>query len=456
MSISTFTGLETALRGLMAHQQALDVTGENVANASTPGYTRETVSLAATPGLRTAPGVLLGTGVTVTGYERVRDTFLDVQLRAQTMLQGAAEATRDGLSQVEGVIAEPSDTGLGSLLDAYWGAWQDVANAPQDPATRQALVEAASSLADGFRGAASQLQTIQSQTAQAAQLTLQQANDDGATLQSLNAAIFDAHAVGETPNDLLDRRDQVLDDLARLGSIAVTDNGDGTLTVTFDGVTLTAGKVGYTLSESGGTISNSKPVPETAAPSATTGKLGALLALRDVTIPSYRASLDAIAAALIQQTNALHAGGVGLDGSTGNPFFAGTDAATIAVAVTPAQVAAAAPPGAPGDNANALALAGVRNLPVASLGNATVGGAYAQLVTTIGTDAQASRRASENAAVLVDSLSNRRDSVSSVSLDEEMTNLVRFQHGYQASARALSAMDDVIELLITRTGRVGL
>ena len=132
---------------------------------------------------------LLGTGVTVTGYQRIRDTFLDVQLRAQTMLQGSAQATQDGLGQVESVLNEPSDTGLNSLLGTYWSAWQNVANAPEDMATRQALVEAATSLANGLNNIASQLATIQAQTSQDVQLTLQQINADGQTLQSLNTAI---------------------------------------------------------------------------------------------------------------------------------------------------------------------------------------------------------------------------------------------------------------------------
>src|SRR4051794_29240042 len=101
MSISTFVGLETALRGLLAQQQALNLTGHNITNAQTPGYTRQTVSLQTSGGLQVGPGLLLGTGVNVTGYQRIRDQFLDVQLRAQTMLKGSADAKQDGLSAVE-------------------------------------------------------------------------------------------------------------------------------------------------------------------------------------------------------------------------------------------------------------------------------------------------------------------------------------------------------------------
>jgi flagellar hook-associated protein 1 FlgK len=468
MSISTFTGIETALRGLLAQQQALNVTGHNISNASTTGYTRQSTQLQASNALQVAPGMLLGTGVDVVSYQRIRDQFLDVQLRAQTMLQGASDASEDGLSQVEGVFNEPSDTGLNSLLGQYWGAWQNVANSPENVATRQALVEAATSLATGFNSVSSQLTTIAAQTATNTQLTVDEVNADTANLVALNTAIFNATATGNTPNDLLDQRDVVLDKLSQLGNVGMTDLGDGTLKVTFDGVTLVDGKVGYTLTESSGTIQNDMATPETATPGATTGKLGALIALRDTTIPGYRTQLDLIASTLITQTNALHAGGVDVNGVTqtggfdlaGNPgvaFFSGTSASTIAVAVDASKVAAATVTGKPGDNANALRMAALATDPTLSpLGGTTVNGAYAQLVTAVGSDSQSASRSASNAKVLVDALTSRRESVSGVSLDEEMTNLIRFQQGYQAAARALTAMDDALSLLITRTGRSGL
>ena len=202
-------------------------------------------------------------------------------------------------------------------------------------ASRQALVEAASSLATGFNSASAQLATISSQTGQSVQLTLDEVNGAAQDLASLNKAIFDAHAMGNTPNDLLDQRDLVLDKLGKLGAVSSTDNGDGTIKVMFSGVTLVDGTTAHVLSESGGAIANDMATPETAALGATTGELGALVALRDVTLPGYQSQLDTLAATLITQTNALQAGGVdangvtqtggfGLDGSSGVAFFGGT------------------------------------------------------------------------------------------------------------------------------------
>src|SRR5262249_36101610 len=154
--------------------------------------------------------------------------------------------------------------------------------------------------------------------------------------------------------------------------VSTTDNGDGTIKVMFDGVTLVDGQTQRSITESGGTITNDAATPETATVGATNGKLGALIALRDTTLPSYRSQLDTIASTLITQTNALQAGGVdangvtqtggvGLDGSTGKPFFSGTNASDIAVAVTAPQIAAASSAGLPGDNTNALRIAAMAN-----------------------------------------------------------------------------------------------
>ena len=176
MAISTFLGLETALRGILAQQRAIDITGHNIANASTPGYSRETATLVTTTPFQDTPSGQLGTGVDVQSYTRVRDQYIDVQLRSQMMLKGSYQAQQDGLNQVELTLNEPTDNGLSSLLSKYWAAWQNVTNAPSDMATRQALVQSAQSLAAGFNSLSSQLTTIATQTTQQQNLTVTQVN----------------------------------------------------------------------------------------------------------------------------------------------------------------------------------------------------------------------------------------------------------------------------------------
>jgi flagellar hook-associated protein 1 len=472
MGISTFLGLETALRGILAQQRAIDVTGHNIANAGTVGYTRQTANLVTTTPFEDYPSGLLGTGVDVAGYQRIRDSFIDIQLRAQTMRKGSAEAQQDGLNQVELSLSEPSDTGLSSLLGKYWGAWQNLHNTPESVATRQTLVQAAASLADGLNTVSTQLATVQSQTVQQQTSTVAQVNSIGTQIASLTTAIKTAQLIGQQPNDLLDRRDVLIDQLSELGNVTVSTTAGnpgtlGAIDVSIGGAVLvsdtTANTVGLTASVG---------PPAVLALNATSGKLAGLASViasigtHAVTGPpavpgtGYMAKLDLLAKTLADQTNTQHALGTDLNGNPGGAFFVTTadnEAASIhvsaALLASPALVAASST-GTAGDSGNALAIADLQGKVL--IGGATIDTAYSQLVTQIGSDSQQAQQAFSNASSLVDSLSNRRQSVSGVSLDEEMANLLQYQRGFQASARALSAMDDMIDQLVNRTGRVGL
>lgn len=463
MGISTFLGLETALRGILAQQRAIDVAGHNIANAGTVGYSRQTADLVTTTPMDDYPHGLLGTGVDVAQYQRVRDSFIDIQLRAQTMRKGSAAAQQDGLNQVELSLSEPSDTGLSTLFGKYWAAWQNLANTPESLATRQALVQSAATLADGINTVASQFATVQSQTAQQQVSTVAQVNAIGTQIASLTGAIKASQLAGMQPNDLLDRRDVLIDQLSELGNVTVSTTAGpagalGAIDVSIGGTAVPL--VSDTTATAVGTVGN----PFT---SLTSGKLAGLQAVIDaigLPVTGYMAKLNELAKTLADETNNQHVLGRDLTGAVGGTFFTatlGNEAATIAVdpalLAAPSLVAAASLaslPGQTGDAGNALAIADLQR--TALIGGATIDTAYSQLVTQIGSDSQQAQQSLSNASSLVDSLSNRRQSVSGVSLDEEMANLLKYQRGFQASARALSAMDEMIDQLVNRTGRVGL
>jgi flagellar hook-associated protein 1 FlgK len=444
--MSTFLGLETALRGLIAGQNSINTTGHNISNADTVGYSRQTAELATTPAFSQVGSGQLGTGVTVVQYQRIRDSFLDLQLRAQTMRQGSSQAQQSGLSQIDQALNEPSDTGLSSLLGKYWAAWQSVANQPSDMATRQALVQSSASLANGINTLAGELTTVQSQTQQQETLTLNQVNSVGQQIASLNQSIQAAELGGQQPNDLLDKRDVLIDQLSSLGNTTVANSAGtagtlGSVDITFGGSSLVTGNSSSTLT-----------FPLT---SLTSGQLSGM----DSVIASagtYLTQLNTIASALATATNSQNAAGKDLTGATGGPIFdvtSGNEAATItvdpSVLANPGLVAASTN-GDPGDGSNALAMANIQQ--TALVGGATIDTAYSQLVTQIGSDAQQAQSNLDNANSLVQSLTNRRQSVSGVSLDEEMTNLLQFQRAYQASARVMAAMDSMLQNLITSVG----
>jgi flagellar hook-associated protein 1 FlgK len=450
MGISTFLGLETALRGIQAHQQALETTGHNITNANTVGYTRQNALMAATPAFQYPPNGQIGTGVEVTQYQRVRDDFLDVQYRAQSMLKGYWDGQQNGLGQVELNLNEPSTTGVNSLLDKFWSSWHDLANNPESIPTRQAVVQSGAALAGGISSLQSQLTTISSQNQTNLTLTVNDLNSTVSSLATIDQGIMTAVSEGKQPsNDLLDQRDVLLDKLGGMVNLSIAKQADGSVTLKVGSFGLLAGGVATPVA-SAASFGND---PITSQPNLTSGKLAGLVDF-GAKLTTYQSQLDTIAGSLITKVNALQTSGYDLNGAaTTTPFFTGTDASTIDINATlsasPELLGASNTANAPGNAQNATAIAALRS-------DVGIGSAYATLVTSIASDSQDAQRNAQNASALSDALDNRRQSISGVSLDEEMTNLLKFQRGFQASSRVLSAMDEMIDTIISRTGRVGL
>jgi len=437
MSIPTLQGLQTALSGLLAEQQAIDTTGHNIANANTPGYSRETAVLQTNQPLviaamspMTGEGGQLGTGVGVATFTRIRNIYLDAQYRAQNAALGAASTQAEELQQAQGAFNEPSSTGISSQLSAFWGAWSELANSPTSEAAKEGVVSAGKSLASSFNQLSTQLQAISTQAGQHyAALTgpTGEVQDYANQIAQLNHQIKLAEQAGQQPNDMLDRRDELLDKLSSLAQVSVEKQPDGTDTVNF-------GDAAKPL-VSGSTVE----WPQTLT-AAAGGQLGALLSLTGPAgaLASYQAALNGVAAALASSVNALH---------TSTPFFSGASAATLAVAVAPGQVQTSSTAD-PGGNDVAQKIAALRG------GAADQG--YAALVEQVGSDVRGAQDEQTNAQTMTTAIENQRQSVSGVSMDEEMTNLISFQRGYEASARTMTAMDGMLETLIEHTGSVGL
>src|SRR6478672_10318495 len=313
MSISTFVGIQTSLRGLLAQQRALDVTSHNIANASTVGYTRQEVNLAATQPLNVnaggmANGGMLGTGVDVASYRRVRDQFLDLQYRAQNMQLGDQTARSDALQNVELSFAEPGDSGIQNALDEFFGSWSDLSNSASSGAAKQAVIDKSRTLAQQINDLQGNLASARqaaadeyTQTAGAGGQINQMANDLSATLN----AIRSAEMTGSQPNDLYDRRDLLLDQLSTMGQVSMTPSAGGS----FGGVTIVdAHDTTGMASVPGGAF----PLTYTTSPG---GKLGALLDLQSSTGPiaSFQTDLASVAQSLAASVNSIYNAATGTD-----------------------------------------------------------------------------------------------------------------------------------------------
>jgi flagellar hook-associated protein 1 FlgK len=432
--IPTFTGYQTALSGLEASQAGIDTTGENISNASTPGYTRQVVQTVEAgslqvPALSEKGGSTdLGTGVDISSISRIRNQFLDVQYRAQNTLTSAANTNSNQLQQVQADLSLSSSSGLSTAMSQFWSDWSNLANSPTSSAAKAAVVDDGQTLTQTLNTMSSQLSTVQSQAAQQYSTltgTNGQVQQDASQIATLNAQISQATQAGQTPNTLLDQRDNLLDDLSSLAQTSVTNQSDGSVTVNFGDAS--------TPLISGTTVT----WPQTLT-SAAGGQLGALLNLSSSTGPigQYGSALDNIASTVITSVNALQ---------PSSPFFSGTSASTIAVSATASTVQTSS------SSTSGVDLA----TSVAALRGGATDQAYSAFVAQVGNGVQSAENAQTTSQAVLTAVSNQRQSVSGVSLDEEMTNLINFQQAYQASARVMNAIDSTLNTLINSVGTAG-
>jgi flagellar hook-associated protein 1 FlgK len=446
MSIPAFSGLNTALRGVQAHQAALDVVSHNIANVETPGYSRQQAIFGASPSLlidagatQDGRGAQLGQGVDVLSYRRLRDDFLDLQFRAQNMTASQSDVTAKRLTVVQSALATNTDSDLGKLLDKFWTAWDTLAANPTNTDAKAAVVGASQNLAQRFNALDADIATAGTQATTAISDMLSDAGPVkpiADELAKLNGQINMAQSAGAPPNDLLDRRDLLLDQLSQYGQVSVTADP----TVGADGKPAYPGMIQVSFGGAATPLvsQTTATMPTAATLSATPG--GQLGGLQDVVAKTaaYRTTLATMANAIITNVNALSSA----------PVFTGTGANDIAVVASSATISAGAAGAAAADNSVANAIRALRG--------GSVDTAYSGLVRQVGSDVQAATSTNTTAKSVLTSITAQRQSVSGVSMDEEMASLIRFQRGYQAAARALTTMDDILNTLINSTGRVGM
>ncbi|MCA2213724.1 flagellar hook-associated protein FlgK [Jidongwangia harbinensis] len=457
---SSFGGINTALTSLYAQRRALDVTGQNIANANTEGYTRQRVDMRSEVG-SLSPGMYaktdgLGTGVSLNEVQRVRDEFLENRGRAEHGKSTQLATQSAAYTSIEDVFAEPSDTALAAQLREMWGSWNDVANNPQLTATRSTLLQQSWTVADQLNSASAALsgQWSDNRTSLSAYVT--EVNTAADSIAQLNDSIVKAKANGLTVNELEDRRDGQVMKLSELTGATASLRKNGAMDVFVGNSTLVSEFTTRKLEVSGAARLLDQPSDPMTLRWADTktavqagGTIGGMVDTMTAIIPAISDALDSVARNLADSVNALHQTGYSADGSTGLDFFTGTTAGTIKVAITnPDQVAVSGTTGAL-DNSVADALA--------DLGDKSAGPdrEYQAMIGQLGVTAQATTRRAEIQANVTEQVDAARESQSGVNLDEEMTNLLTYQRGYEAASRVLTTIDSMLDQLINRTGLVG-
>lgn len=449
MSLSSF--LSIARSALITQQRAMDVTGHNVANAQTAGYSRQQVTLSAATPLWSAWGTI-GRGVEVADVSRVRDTFLDGSYRRESGSLGLSTTLESLLSQVEGALAEPSDTGVAANLDDLFEGFADLANDPANSSVRDTVRQAAARLTQQLRRLDARIEQARSDAVEQLRSGADEVNTLAGRIADLNAQILAASGGGRSAPDLEDQRDLLVDQLSGKIGVRVVTHDDGTIgvlsgdTLLVDGgaaqqLVVTASGGGYGLGLAGGGTVDPQ-----------SGSLKALVDLNSTTLPGMSAELDRFTAALVAEVNAVHRTGTTLGGATGTDFFdaAGLTAGSISLAagiLASTDAIAASASGEAGDGAVALRLSGLGGLGVGSLGGRTLREFYTQFASSVGTGVANATSDAEAAQTLVDNSDAQRSAVSGVSLDEEMVTLVAQQQAYGAAARLITIADEMMDQL---------
>ncbi|MEI7745033.1 MAG: flagellar hook-associated protein FlgK, partial [Chloroflexota bacterium] len=395
-------GLNTALSGLRTAQQMLDVSAHNIANASTPGYSRQRAQIVAAPPFslpafnRTGLPGQIGTGVQIVSIDRIRDVFLDGQINEQVASGGYWNARSDTLSAVESAFPEPSGSGLGSVLSRFWSAWEDLAADPTSSATRTAVLAQAQTLADRFSRDAGQLATQVSGVDNNVRTIVGDINDLASRIAGLNKQIQGVVVSGDNANDLEDQRDQLLQQLNELVPTTNQRLADGTIQVLVGGTDLVDHDMTRTITTVNDLAGHAVPQWSTGASvDVTSGKLYGLTELRDTTLAGYSSALNTLARQIADAVNTAHTSGIDAAGNAGLAVFTyalGNEAASLAInpalAGNPDLVVTRAVGAGPGDSSVAASVAALRTAAIFGTGTQPPSDAYASFIGQIGTDSQ--------------------------------------------------------------------
>lgn len=492
----TFFGFNTALKGLFAHQKAMNTTSHNIANAGNEGYTRQHAVMEATPAFAvpsmSRPGGAgqVGTGVNVNEIRRIRDVFLDAQIRNELASLGEWEQRSETLRLVETIFIEPSDVGLNSVFNEFWKGWQELSKNAENIPIRTSLKETAVSLADAIKHAHSQLTTIVDDLTETAHIKALAVNTLATQINDLNQQIATIQLSGDSPNDLKDKRDVLLDELAKLIDFTVEEStveqpvgvqkkADGSYEVLMghvpDGqIRIYLGTEkdiknrdpeDYLVNVQPNTLKNIgydetdgkfKWVddPDTDPPTLgiieveiNKGELFGLMKVMEQ-VEEYINDLNDLALKLADAINTVHQSGADLDNNGGLDFFQydDPDKAAASLRVNDAIVddvrKIAASSGGQDNHDGAIALEIAKLRP-------EIDRQYDQLVSRIGVKTSEALKRTDGQNTLLNQLDARKESISGVNLDEEMAYMMQYQRAYQAAATMITTLDEMIQTILS-------
>lgn len=467
-------GFSTAVKGLLASQKSLYITSHNIANAGTKGYTRqEGAQRATTP--RKIPGLgFIGTGTEIYNVIRIRDSYVDFKYWNESAPLGEWSVKMDTLLELEKLFGEPSDSSFRQYMDDFYKSLEDMSKNPSDISYREPVRENALALTKHINETAERLIELREEIGFSIEAKVENVNSIANQIATLNRQIYANELDGRHANDLRDKRDLLVDQLSKIVNVKVDESEAGKFTVSIGGVTfvdhidVSALKVEEDSSNGDLIIkwgNDSKAKVES-------GELKGLLDLYNGDgvnnayrgIKYYQKRLDDFAAGFATGFNKQHSKGYGLNSNSfAGDFFEydkNNPAATItlsnAIIEDLSNIAAAANEGGnPEDNGNLLKLISQRNTGEDFGFYSTPDDFIKSIMSNYAVDSIQSKRMQETQNLILKNIESKRDSISGVSYDEEMSNMIKYQQTYIASARMINTLDEIIGLTVNNLGLVG-
>ena len=452
--MSAISLLNTAKDGLLAHQTAMNLTGSNITNVDTPGYTRQR------PVFSSWGSVDKGTGVGIEKIERVYDRFLGVQINDKMHDVGYSEAKKGALENIEIIFNESSSSGINELLNRFWSSWEDLSANPAGQVERDALVSASQNLASVFRSSSDELVSVQNDANAEIAGLIDQANGYISDIADLNGKIAAIKTGKGDANNLIDKRAEALKGLAGILDFQCLEDSDASVNVFLsNGMPLVMGDRTWELgvktdpanSNFYNVVFRDDPAEEVLNNVVTKGKLAGFLEVRDDKVVNYLSDLDSLAASIIAEVNAQHQSGYDMGHNLGGVFFEPATAAgdmRVSTDIAEDVNKIAASETVNDDGGNAELIGAIKDKLVMNGGTSTFNSYYASFVGKIGQDLADEERGLDHHTNIMNQLINKREGISGVSIDEEMINLARYQLGYNSAARLCNVADELIDTLL--------
>lgn len=479
---STFGGLSIGVSGAWAQQKALDVVGHNISNVNTPGYARQIVNHAASAPHRYAISgngnvMTVGTGVDVQEVRQYRDYFLDQKLRRESTSKGYWNTRQASIEELETIFNDNSEDGLQSVMDSFWNSWSQLSK-PGGGLTARALVkESAIAFVETVKNLDTMLKDYRKNRNNEIKENVDRLNVITRSIAEINNNIKHLEASGVVANDYRDQRDALVVELSTMVNIQIVEGSSyniliNGLQVVSDDTSIDLVAVPDSSADGYYSIKWSKTMEDIDIKG---GSLKALIESRDVLIDGFRNRLNELVKGAAEEVNNLHYAGYGNVDSTQRYMFInvtdntniGIDISNIAfnpdlMEVNHIAAAKSAPPGNYEDNRNALEISELRLKNVfTDTAYDSVNGKhnfdefYRSIITDIGLEGNKAANAADAQNLLVEQIEYKRQSLMAVSLDEEMSNLIRYEHSYNAAARIVNAIDEMIDIVVNKVGLGG-